>query len=282
MAGMSSRPKYNVTVPTAYGTMIVNRNDWAEWKGERFGVGWDLMESGCYAQGELDQIKTLVGHCPPDPVLLDIGANIGVHSLFFAGLAGPRGRVYAFEAQRVLFQMLMGNLALNSIENVYARQAAVGAGGGELHLPHIDYARPRNFGGMQLKRAVNQLHPEAGQAAGQAEAHLAELPEAVSVIAIDSLKLERVDFIKADVEGMELDVLQGALATIERCRPLIQVEWLGRDGGALPHHLIDVLGYRVAQSGMNLMCIPVERTGIEIIESMEISLPALRAAFPSA
>lgn len=264
--GMLSRPRYNVTVPTAYGTMIVNRNDWAELNGERFGVGWDLMETGRYAQGELDQIKTLIGRCPADPVLLDVGANVGVHSLFFSELAGAGGRVYAFEAQRIVFQTLMGNLALNSIENVFARQTAVGAAAGELKMPVMDYTQPFNFGGVQLN-------------AGPANTAANGSNEAVAMIALDSLHLARVDFIKADVEGMELDVLQGALATINRCRPLIQVEWLGRDAGALPRYLLDTLNYRVSQSAMNLVCIPAERTDIEIIASMEITLPALRAAF---
>ena len=277
-AGMSMRTQYNVPVPTAYGTMIVNRNDWMEKNGERFGVGWDLLETGRYAQGELDHLRTLIGHCRADPVLLDVGANIGVHSLLFAELAGARGRVYAFEAQRIVYQMLMGNLALNSIENVYARQVAVGAEAGELRLPPVDYASPWNFGGMGLidESADPQFAP------GSAERSAADKHEIIPMISVDSLNLERADFIKVDVEGMELDVMRGALNTIERHRPLMQVEWWGRDHGALPRFLIDELGYRVCQAGMNLVCIPVERVDISIDESMEITLSALQHTFKPA
>ena len=123
---MLTGPRYNVVIPTRYGMMIVSRNDWQDGPEYRYGVGHELLESGQYMQEELDEMAALIRQCPADPVLLDIGANIGVHSLFMSGLAGPRGRVLSFEAQRIVFQMLMGNLALNSIENVYAHHLALG------------------------------------------------------------------------------------------------------------------------------------------------------------
>ena len=190
--------RYNVIVPTAYGTMIVNRNDWMELQGERFGVGWDLMQSGQYVQPELDNLATLIRSCRADPVVLDIGANIGVHSLWFSGLVGARGVVHAFEAQRIVYQMLMGNLAINSVENVHARQVAVGATPGRLRLPPVDYARNWNFGGMGL---IDE-GPEPQFAPGSAERAHADRGESIEVVTLDSLALPRVDLVKIDVEGM--------------------------------------------------------------------------------
>ena len=271
---MNPRSRYNVVVPTAYGMMIVNRNDWTEKNGQRFGVGLELLETGAYAQDELDALALLVRCCSPDPVLLDVGANIGVHSLLFSGLAGARGRVHAFEAQRILFQMLAGNLALNSIENVYARQVALGAAPGVLRLPPVDYAQPWNFGGMGLV----EENPEPQFAHGTAERAAADQQEPIEVTTIDHLVLPRVDFIKIDVEGMELDVLRGGVATIERDRPPMQIEWLARDNGALPAYLLDDLGYRVYQAGMNLICMPAEKQSIQVGGARELSLDILRAA----
>lgn len=268
--------RYNVIVPTAYGTMIVNRNDWMELQGERFGVGWDLLQSGQYAQPELDNLATLLRSCRADPVVLDIGANIGVHSLWFSGLVGARGMVHAFEAQRIVYQMLMGNLAINSIENVLARQVAVGAAPGRLRLPPVDYARHWNFGGMGL---IDE-GPDPQFAHGSDERARAERGESIEVVTLDSLALPRVDLIKIDVEGMEQDVLAGACATIERDRPLMQVEWLARDHGALPAFLLDDLGYRVYQSTMNLLCVPAERVDLAVGGASEITLALLRANFP--
>ncbi len=267
--------RYNVIVPTAYGTMIVNRNDWMESHGERFGVGWDLMQSGHYVQPELDNLATLIRSCRADPVVLDIGANIGVHSLWFSSLLGTRGVVHAFEAQRIVYQMLMGNLAINSVENVHARQVAVGSAPGRLRLPPVDYARNWNFGGMGL---IDE-GPDPQFAPGSAERARADHGESIEVVTLDGLALPRVDFIKIDVEGMEQDVLAGGRATIERDRPLLQVEWLARDHGALPAYLLDDLGYRIYQSTMNLLCVPAERADLAVGGATEITLDLLRANF---
>jgi FkbM family methyltransferase len=274
---MSIRPRYNTLVPTDYGLMIVNSNDWAEGSsGSRYGIGHELTHTGRYQPGELDALAALVRTCPPDPVLLDIGANIGVHSLWFAALAGA-GTVHAFEAQRVVFQMLMGNLALNSIENVFAHQVAVGAAPGRLRLPPVDYARPRNFGGMSLIDESAQRQSAHGASGHPADGH----GEEIDVVTLDSYALGRVDVIKVDVEGMEADVLRGGAATIERHRPLMQLEWLGRDGGLLPHYLLGEIDYRVFQSGLNLLCVPAERADIVIGGATEISLQGLLARFPA-
>jgi FkbM family methyltransferase len=261
----AQRPRYNVVVPTRYGMMIVNRNDWVEADGVRYGVGHDLLATGEYVQAELDTLAALIAQCPPDPVLLDIGANIGVHSLLFSALAGPAGRVHAFEAQRIVFQMLMGNLALNSIENVHGHGTALGAAPGTLSLPPLDYNKPWNFGGVALA---------AGTAASTGQT------ETVTVATLDSLDLARVDFIKLDVEGMEEDVLRGARRTLDRTRPLMQVEWMMRDQGRLPLYLLEHLDYRVFQAGMNLLCIPVERgAAINPQGVPEMTADAVRQAY---
>lgn len=263
---MGARPLYNCIVPSAYGMLIVNRNDWDELDGERFGVGADLHESGTYAQAELDALAQIMAQLPTEAVVLDVGANLGVHSLWFSRLVGLRGRVLAFEAQRIVFQMLMGNLALNSVENVYARNVAVGARNGTLRMPALDYGSRRSFGSLELSQhgTATSLDDAVG--------------EVVQVVTLDSLVLERVDFIKIDVEGMERDVLAGGRETLVRHRPFLQVEWLGRDAGALPRALLGEYGYRVFQYGINLLCVPAEQTRITLAGLPEITLAALAQA----
>ncbi len=272
---MAPGTRYNVIVPTAYGSMIVNRNDWADLRGKRIGVGWDLMQSGMYAQGELDTLAAMIQTCRPDPVVLDIGANIGVHSLWFSSRVGANGAVHSFEAQRLIYQMLMGNLAINSIENVYARHIALGASEGQLCLPTPDFTVPRNFGGIRLLADDPNGHAAADAARGLA----ARREESIAMATLDGLALARIDLLKIDVEGMERDVLVGGRVSIERDRPLMQVEWPGGDQGALPAYLLDDLGYRVYQSGINLMCVPAERTDLQLAGAVEITLDALHAAF---
>src|SRR5262249_8759736 len=112
--------------------------------------------------------------------------------------------VFAFEPQRLVFQTLCANLALNGLTNVVCRQAALGAHPGTLRGPVLAPDVVQNF---------DALAPGAFTRG-----------EDVPVETIDSLNLTGCDLIKADVEGMELDVLRGAARTIETYRPLLYVE----------------------------------------------------------
>ena len=161
----------------------------------------------------------------PGDVVVEAGANIGVHTLPLAKRVGPGGRVYAFEPQRLVFQTLCANAALNGLTNVDCRQAACGADRGEILVPEFDFSAANNFGGLSLGR-----HAQG---------------ERVPVVTIDSLALPACRFIKADVEGMELQVLKGARETIARCRPVLYVENDRADSSpALIAYLLS-LGYRL-------------------------------------
>jgi FkbM family methyltransferase len=106
----------------------------------------------------------------------------------------------------VVFQTLCANLALNSVVNVHCRQAALGEQPGTATIPPLNYAQENNFGGVAL---------------GGAGAYKGE---EVPVVTLDSLNLPRCEFLKIDVEGMELNVLRGAEQTIRRLRPILYVE----------------------------------------------------------
>jgi FkbM family methyltransferase len=164
-------------------------------------IGRSLDFYGEYCEGEAAIFREAVR---PGQTVLDIGANVGPHSVVFAKAVGAQGTVLAFEPQRVLFQMLCANAAMNGFGNIHTYQAVVGSGNGEMVLPRIDYTRGGNFGG------VTPLPEGEG--------------ETVPVTTVDSLGLEACHFIKIDVEGMESEVLAGATDTITRLRPLLYVE----------------------------------------------------------
>jgi FkbM family methyltransferase len=121
-----------------------------------------------------------------------------------ARMVSHNGRVFAFEPQRLVFQNLCANLALNALTNVYAYEAGVGIESGWMRLPVFDPRQSFNFA------AVSMEGHESGPLA--------------QIMTIDDLKLTRCNLIKVDVEGMEIDVLAGAAATIERFRPVLFVE----------------------------------------------------------
>lgn len=224
----------NVLVPTAHGLMIVNRHE----TNFAFGVARALVEGGIYEPQEIGLLREVIKRLPPGCVLLDIGANIGVHALEFARASAHKGGVvHAFEAQRIVYYMLAGNVALNSLENVYCNHCAVGGAPGELALPRIDYGVPTSFGSLELgegqqREAIGQNPDWQGSS------------EKVAVVSVDSLRLPRADLLKIDVEGMEMQVLEGARDTIARHKPVICIEFFKSDANALKAWL-QTAGYRL-------------------------------------
>ncbi len=171
-------------------------------KGDAY-IGRGLELYGELSEGETVLFQQILR---PNSVVVEAGANIGLHTLPLARAVGPGGRVIAFEPQRIIFQILCANLALNGIANVLIRNEAVGdnhAGDQWIHVPPVDYSSPENFGGIELG---------------------GDRGERVRVTSIDSLNLSQLDLLKADVEGMELFCLKGATDTIRRLRPILYVE----------------------------------------------------------
>ncbi len=163
-------------------------------------IGGALERYGEYVERETELLLSFVNE---GGIVVEVGANIGCDTIPLASKVTSTGRVFAFEPQRVIYQMLCGNLAINGIWNVIAERVALGRGPGILHVPPVDYSKTGNFGGVPLS--------DRGE-------------EPVRVAALDAYKLGRCDLIKIDVEGMELEVLQGAVETIARTRPTIYCE----------------------------------------------------------
>ena len=203
---------FNCYKSCRYGTMIYNIHDTY--------VGRSLDMYGEFSEGEVELFRQTLR---PDDIAVDIGANIGAHTLFMAKAVGTRGRVLAFEPQRIVFQALCANMAINSITNVYCHQVALGETSGSLIVPPLDYSQENNYGGLELG------HFSQG--------------ETVPVRRLDELELPACRMIKIDVEGMEKRVLEGSVETIRRFRPALYVENDRKDRSANLIRYIDSLGY---------------------------------------
>ena len=133
-------------------------------------------------------------------VILDIGANIGNHTLFFAKEC-QASKVYSFEPIIDAYKILTQNIEINNLKNVELINFAVGA---EEGYADIIKKFKDNLGGTQLNTSNRQT--------------------SIKIITIDSLNLQKVDFIKIDTEFFEKQVLDGAIQTIERTKPNIWIE----------------------------------------------------------
>jgi FkbM family methyltransferase len=150
----------------------------------------------------------------PDTVAIDIGANIGLTALALSRIA-PAGRVFAIEPSAATFADLSANLAANGADNVEAVQALLGIDGAEK---------------VFLSNAVDPTGSTSIDPANtRASGHAYLQREAHTCLSLDRFcaerDIKRLDFIKIDVEGSELEVLQGAVGTLARHRPLVHLEF---------------------------------------------------------
>jgi FkbM family methyltransferase len=154
----------------------------------------------------------------PGDCVLDIGASIGLYSKLFSGWVGDRGLVHAFEPVAETFGYLSLSVRKLGLNNVVCHNAAVSSrnGQGKMIVPNGNFYR----------------------------AELSNTGEEVSLVKLDDLFTEFVSFIKCDVEGHEIGVIEGATRLIERCHPvwLMEVKHaetvaLMQDRGYRPIHL---------------------------------------------
>jgi len=175
--------------------------------------------------------------------LVDIGANIGTFSVPVARATGCE--VHAFEAQRVISQVLSANFILNRISNGHVHHVMLGAASHEegCLLPIPDYGELGNFGAYSVVPDLYRRESLARMRSGG-------LTEKVRVATLDDFGLDDVCLIKVDVEGAEIDVLKGAINTMEESGfpPLIfeawRDEWWAAKRGELLAY-VDSLGYIV-------------------------------------
>lgn len=206
---------FNALVKGKYGYVLYNKHD-------RY-IGKSIETYGEYSEAEIILLKQI---CQQGDVILEVGSNIGAHTIALSQFVGNSGKIYAFEAQRVIFQTLCANMALNSITNVECYHMAVASQKGFLKIPEIRYDIEYNFGGMGIDKFQEG--------------------EKVPLVSLDSLvDVSRVNLIKVDVEGMESQVLTGAKQMIARYKPFLYVENDRVDKSKRLIELIDSFGYRM-------------------------------------
>ena len=158
------------------------------------------------------------------------------------------GSVIAIEAQERIYYALAGNIAINNCFNAIAMHAAVSSEPGVMRIPQPDYLTASSFGSLELKP---RAHTEF---IGQVIDYSDDKTVAVQQISLDAMALPRVDLIKLDIEGMELEALEGARQLIETCRPVVLVEQI-KAGPEPLRAWLEERGYRVVNAGMNLLAI---------------------------
>ena len=195
--------------------------------------GAQLIVPGRYERDLIDWARQLA---PADKQFVDVGAHMGSWTLV---MAAHFREVHAFEPQRLIYQQLCGNAALNGLTNVFAHNVGLDKTTGKLtlHRPGID-------------RGSSSAHAEVAERF-KAD-NIALSPETICVVKLDSFAdvLTDVGLMKIDVEGLELRVLKGALKIL-RANDLPKIifecwssDWFAEDKKQLLRFL-ETIGYRI-------------------------------------
>lgn len=169
-------------------------------------IGQMIDMYGEYSEYEVVAFQKLVKE---GDVVLELGSNIGAHTVPLAKIVGPSGQVYAFEPGEENYQILKRNIRQNKLENVITIKAAA------------------------LDKMIDEVAvtlqcptPSYPKLAYDDNPHAKDLETAYNCrgITVDSLNLPRLDLAKIDVDGTELAAIKGMLNTIRRCRPVIMIE----------------------------------------------------------
>ena len=171
-----------------------------------YNVNDSIVGKSLYNYGEYSEGQTIVffDFVKEKDRVVDIGANCGYFTIIFSRIVGGNGLVFAFEAQKRMFNRLCANITINNLENVECHQVVLANKKDNYYLPNIIEENEFNYSGINL-------------------AVLKEKKEGCPVQskALDDYKLEKITFIKIAVEGMEKLVLEGAEKTITDSRPIV-------------------------------------------------------------
>jgi FkbM family methyltransferase len=187
--------EFNCLAKMRDGWMLYNKNDSY--------IGASIRKYGEWSHSEMNIFQQILKE---GNYVVEVGANIGSHTLGISKLVGLSGKIYAYEPQRIIFQTLCANMALNSRTNVYCFEQAASDTKEIITVPDIDYSQQANFGAVSIEQFSTGAALDV-------------------VILDDELKdIARLDLLKIDAEGMEYKALNGAKILISKYKPILYVE----------------------------------------------------------
>lgn len=160
-----------------------------------------IIGSLLYVQGDYEaELLRLIGTMDlRGATCVDIGANLGLHSLAMSAAVGTSGRVFAFEPEGHNFHLLEHNLRANGASNVIPRRMAAGEVEGFCRLA----LNPWNYGDHRVETAISGRF-------------LQEVPLTTIDACLRDVPSGTVALIKIDVQGYECQVLEGMRSTLQR------------------------------------------------------------------
>ena len=166
-----------------------------------------LEQYGCWEKPTIDECKNYLKN---DSYVIEVGAHIGSHTVILSDICKD-GVIYSFELQKLIFQLLNANLLLNTCKNVYSYMEAVSDENKIEYIGEVAYEKMSKFNsGLG---SLNMVRGHEGYP--------------INTISLDAKfnKIKKLDLIKIDAEGHEVNVLKGAKELIKKFKPLILTEF---------------------------------------------------------
>ena len=170
-------------------------------------------------------------------IVVDVGANIGLHTLNMARIVGNTGQVFAFEPDPSNFEILRKNVKINNYQNIILEQKAVGDKHGRTTLYQSDHP------------GKHRIFPQTEQAKSQVQVELTNLDNY-----FDSDMIDKINFIKIDVEGLEFSVLKGMKNILKNSKKIkILFEFMPENTMEVGFTPIELLNY-LTSNNFKLYC----------------------------
>ena len=168
-------------------------------------VGQDNVYYSEGHSGEIEMLSAFCKYLKKDDIALDIGANIGHHSIFISLLVGKNGKIISFEPISEMIKRFEENIKINNIENIILNKFALSDKSGSYNF-YIN--EDKDIGSSSFINYDNNLKKIN-----------------VETKTLDELKIKNIKLIKIDVEGYEYNVLLGGKETILQNKPIIILEY---------------------------------------------------------
>ena len=212
----------------------------------------DVVSNGVRGGGyekELQSLSSELIRDFTDGIVIDIGANLGSYIVPLAK-QHPHLQFEAFETQRIIYYQLCANTFLNRLSNVYAHNVGISNETRITSYVLPNYSEETNIGAFSIDFDTRLKDYEVKSEG---------VTERMAIINLDSMMYEKVRLIKIDVEGHELQVLQGAEHTLRENNypPIIFEAWTWKfpeKRKAVFDHL-ENLGYKITQIGQNNLAV---------------------------
>lgn len=164
-----------------------------------------LGRLGIYERAHLNYLRRIVG---PGALVVDVGAHFGIYTQALCSLVGAGGRVHAFEPQTRVFRALQRLRSSHANLDLHRVALSSRAGTRTLRIPYLMQSVPEPA--LATLETVHSPHET----------------DDIVTRTLDSYKqsLPRLAFVKVDVEGHEIDFLDGAREVLASCRPIVQIE----------------------------------------------------------